>query len=74
MPNIRTKYKGYCDRCHFTIWKGEAVDHSKQTVHRNCVEALRDPTPRRMNTEYRGIYGSVDRKRFADLLEYESSK
>jgi hypothetical protein len=61
---LKARYKGYCVRCFHTYWQGEIVvkhpQGKKGFVHRDCLVALADSTPRKFNTDKAGL-GKMDK-------------
>ena len=66
---MRAKYTGYCQRCHFTIVRGEEIVLNGGAQHINCVEALQDYVPRRFDPRFKEVYGDVRRKTMRKQLE-----
>lgn len=69
---IASKYNGYCNKCHYTFFKNEEIKWNGKGTHLDCVEALGDTYPRRLNPKYKTIYGSVSRSRLRKMLEDNS--
>lgn len=65
---MKAKYRGYCNNCHYTIWQGETINYNGQAYHADCVVALKDDTPRRLNPSYIKLYGKVDKVKLAEQL------
>lgn len=67
---LRSNYKSYCSKCHFSIWKGEPIELvNKKPQHIDCVEALRDKTPRALHKSYQKVYGTVRKSLVVKMLE-----
>lgn len=50
---FKTKYQGYCQKCHHTYWKNEVVEKDAGGFnHLDCLVALADRTPRRLSPKY----------------------
>ena len=43
---ITAKFKGYCNRCHYTVWRGEKVWLQGKVRHLDCAAALKDKSAR----------------------------
>lgn len=61
---VRAKFNGYCIRCFHSFWKNEVVvkhpEGKKGFLHRDCLVALADDTPRRMSQGKSG-FGMMDK-------------
>lgn len=66
---IHARYKGYCAKCHYTVWKGERVWLQGKVRHLDCLAALKDKTPRVLDERYLGIYGDVRKKALRHAIE-----
>ncbi len=66
---IRAKYKGYCFKCHHTIWLNELVHLTGKVRHIDCKVALKDKTPRQLDSRYLGIYGKTSPKKLKKLIK-----
>ncbi len=64
----RAKYNGYCRVCQFTIFRGETCVYNGAFSHIDCVAALMDEYPRRLNPHYRAVWGAVERSRLRKHL------
>jgi len=69
---MRSKYKGTCSTCHYTIWRGEDNYNGKPT-HLDCKTALTDKSARELDPCYLGIYGKVNKKKLRDALQHRAS-
>lgn len=51
---VKAKFKGYCVTCQHTFWAGETVQRHKPKgfTHLDCLVALADRTPRKLNPKY----------------------
>lgn len=63
---VKAKHNGYCARCYHTFFKNEKVvkhkdRHGVGFVHRDCMVALADYRPRKLNPGVEGIIGAVDK-------------
>lgn len=65
---IKAKYKGYCFKCHYTIWNNELIVLTGKVSHIDCMKALKDKTPRQLDNKYLGIYGQTNKKKMKKLL------
>lgn len=68
MKMMNARYQGYCNRCHYTIWKGENIQYDGKAYHFDCVVSLQDATPRILNPQYVKTYGKVDKIKLAKQL------
>lgn len=66
---IRTKYKGFCSRCHYTVWQGEKAWLHGKVRHLDCKAALADRTARELDPRYVGIYGKVNKARLRRAIQ-----
>lgn len=66
---IRSRYQGYCNKCYFTIFKGERIRYNGKANHIDCAAALSDALPRTMHSKYRNINGGVSRSKMRELIE-----
>lgn len=66
---ITARYKGYCSRCHYTVWRGEKVVLQGSVRHLDCVAALKDKSPRVLDVRYIGIFGDVRKRALRRALE-----
>lgn len=71
---IKSNYKSYCSKCHFSIWKGEHIElKARKPVHLDCLEALKDLTPRVLNKRYQAIYGNVKKSLVIRMIENKTT-
>lgn len=51
---VVARYKGFCAKCLHTFWQNEIVVREKRgfLIHRDCLVALADSTPRRLNPKW----------------------
>lgn len=66
---ITAKYKGFCNHCHYTVWRGEQVWLQGKVRHLDCAAALKDKSPRVLDERYLGIYGAVRKKSLRKAIE-----
>lgn len=66
---MKAKFKGYCNKCHYTIWKNEVINYNGVAWHVDCVTALKDPTPRALDKRYIDVLGKVKKNKLVDLLD-----
>ena len=66
---ITAKYNGYCNRCHYSVWRGERVWLQGKVRHLDCASALKDKSPRTLDERYLGIYGDIRKKALRRALE-----
>lgn len=71
---IKAKYQGYCFKCYYTIWKNENIKYSGKARHLNCVTALKDPTPRKLNPSYEKRVGKINKTKMIKLLKSKNRK
>lgn len=70
MPSvIYSKYKGYCSRCHYTIWVNEKIGYDGKAYHLDCKKAILDNTPRILDKRYIKVIGDVDKKKVKAALK-----
>jgi hypothetical protein len=60
---IRSRYKGFCWTCHYTIWLSERIKFDGRAKHLDCVKALHDDTPRQMDPRWAAALGKPKRGR-----------
>ena len=65
---MKSKYKGTCSICHYTIWRGEDIEYNGKPKHLDCKAALIDKSARELDQRYLGIYGAVDKKMLRKAL------
>lgn len=54
--------QGYCSRCYHTYWKKEiVVTQGKGFIHKDCLVALADSTPRTLNPGVASVIGELDK-------------
>jgi hypothetical protein len=59
---FQVKYQGYCKKCHHTYWKYEVVQKvAGGFEHRNCMLALADPTPRKLNPKMEWMFAGLNK-------------
>lgn len=60
---LRSKYRGYCKKCHHTFWQRELVENNPGGGfnHLNCLAALADPTPRKLNPKMEWMFAGLDK-------------
>lgn len=71
---INSKYKGYCFKCYYTIWKNEKIKYSGKARHFNCVSALKDETPRILNPSYVKVIGKVNKSKMIKMIKLKDKK
>jgi hypothetical protein len=60
--SFQVKYHGYCNRCHHTYWKNEVVRKvAGGFEHLNCMLALADRTPRKLNPKMEWMFAGLDK-------------
>lgn len=60
LVTIKAKFKGYCWKCHYTIWKNERVSlntRTRRVQHTDCEAKMKDSTPRKINPAWSQIAG-----------------
>lgn len=65
---IKSKFKGNCSTCHYTIWQGERIAYNGKPHHIDCKRALNDDTPRTLDPYYQRLIGKVSKKRLRKAL------
>lgn len=69
---IHSKYKGFCSKCHFTIWQNEKIEYNGNAKHLDCLEAIKDKTPRVCDPRYLDVLGKITKKKLKLLLDSSS--
>jgi hypothetical protein len=54
---MRSRYKGFCWTCHYTIWLNEQIKFDGRAKHLDCLGALHDDTPRQMDPHWMTALG-----------------
>ena len=62
---LRSRYKGFCWTCHYTIWLNERIRFDGRAKHLDCLVAIRDETPREMDPRWAHAMGAPKKGRVA---------
>ncbi len=62
---IRSRYKGFCWTCHYTIWLNERIRYDGRAKHLDCEVAMKDDTPRQMDPRWARAMGAPKKGRVA---------
>lgn len=66
---MRSKYKGFCSKCHYTIWQNEQIWFNGTATHFDCLEALKDKSQRDIDWKYVKTLGKVNKKKLRETIE-----
>jgi hypothetical protein len=69
---MRSKFKSYCNKCHYTIWQGEWIRYTGKAYHLDCKEALVDDTPRILNPKFEGIFGKIQKDKLRKKIRHRA--
>ncbi len=69
VSNIKSKFKGYCKDCHFTIWQGESIKYDGKSHHLDCIKAIKDKTPRTLHPHWEKMFGKPNIKKLKSKCE-----
>jgi len=66
-----SRFKSYCCRCHYTIWKDERIGYEGRgkAWHMDCKKAILDDTVRELDPKARKLFGPVKKSNLKDRLE-----
>lgn len=65
---IHSKFKSHCNTCHYTIWQGELINYNGVATHLDCKSALVDETPRRLDPQYKDIFGKINKEKIKAII------